>query len=139
MESRGKGSFGLPNGVPRRGPDRRRAHDRGTAAALSVRPKTVETNLGRIYRKLGMRSRIELARRWPHLSSVASKLSRARPAGFTPEQPPVRKAIHARSVATWRMEAISSGCAVTARRSVTSFAATSSPAVASPGAKAWLL
>jgi DNA-binding CsgD family transcriptional regulator len=38
--------------------------NREVAAALFVTPKTVEANLSRIYRKLGVRSRTELARRF---------------------------------------------------------------------------
>ena len=37
--------------------------NRDVAAALFISPKTVEANLGRIYRKLGIRSRAELGRR----------------------------------------------------------------------------
>ena len=37
--------------------------NRDVAAALFVSPKTVEAHLGRIYRKLGIRRRVELARR----------------------------------------------------------------------------
>jgi DNA-binding CsgD family transcriptional regulator/nucleoside-triphosphatase THEP1 len=36
--------------------------NREVAAALTISPKTVETNLGRVYRKLGIRSRAELGR-----------------------------------------------------------------------------
>ena len=39
------------------------ATNREAAASLFVSPKTVETHLGRCYRKLGIRSRTELARR----------------------------------------------------------------------------
>jgi DNA-binding NarL/FixJ family response regulator len=46
------------------------------ASLLSVRPKTVEANLGRIYRKLHVRSRTELARVW---SSPASPADRTTP------------------------------------------------------------
>jgi DNA-binding NarL/FixJ family response regulator len=35
------------------------------AAAVFVSRKTVEANLSKIYRKLGVRSRVELARRLP--------------------------------------------------------------------------
>jgi DNA-binding CsgD family transcriptional regulator len=35
---------------------------REVAAALFISPKTVEVNLSRIYRKLGIRSRAELGR-----------------------------------------------------------------------------
>ena len=35
------------------------------AAALSLSPKTVEWNLSKVYAKLGVRSRAELASRWP--------------------------------------------------------------------------
>ena len=37
--------------------------NREVAAALFISPKTVEANLARIYRKLGIRSRAELGRR----------------------------------------------------------------------------
>ena len=40
--------------------------NRDIAAALFISPKTVEHNIGRIYRKLGIRSRAELGRRMPH-------------------------------------------------------------------------
>jgi DNA-binding NarL/FixJ family response regulator len=36
--------------------------NRDVAAALFISPKTVEVNLARIYRKLGIRSRAELGR-----------------------------------------------------------------------------
>jgi DNA-binding CsgD family transcriptional regulator len=39
---------------------------RDVAATLFMSPKTVEANLGRIYRKLGIRSRVELGQ---HLRS----------------------------------------------------------------------
>jgi DNA-binding CsgD family transcriptional regulator len=39
------------------------ATNREAAAALFVSPKTIETHLNRVYRKLGVRSRTELARR----------------------------------------------------------------------------
>jgi DNA-binding CsgD family transcriptional regulator len=35
---------------------------RDVAAALFISPKTVETNLARVYRKLGIKSRAELGR-----------------------------------------------------------------------------
>ncbi|HEX6208461.1 MAG TPA: helix-turn-helix transcriptional regulator, partial [Actinomycetota bacterium] len=35
------------------------------AAALFISPKTVDSNLSRIYRKLGVRSRTELAAKFP--------------------------------------------------------------------------
>jgi DNA-binding CsgD family transcriptional regulator len=38
--------------------------NREVAAALYLTPKTVEFHLTRIYRKLGLRSRAELARRF---------------------------------------------------------------------------
>jgi DNA-binding CsgD family transcriptional regulator len=38
--------------------------NRDIAAALFISPKTVEVNLSRIYRKLGVRSRMELYRAW---------------------------------------------------------------------------
>ena len=37
--------------------------NRDIAAALFISRKTVEHNLGRVYRKLGIRSRAELGRR----------------------------------------------------------------------------
>ena len=37
--------------------------NKDVAAALFISPKTVESNLGRVYRKLGIRTRFELARR----------------------------------------------------------------------------
>lgn len=37
--------------------------NKDVAAMLFISPKTVESNLGRVYRKLGIRSRIELSRR----------------------------------------------------------------------------
>lgn len=43
--------------------------NREIAAALFVSPKTVEANLGRAYRKLGVRSRSELASRWSSLQT----------------------------------------------------------------------
>jgi DNA-binding CsgD family transcriptional regulator len=36
--------------------------NKDVAAALFISPKTVEANLGRIYRKLGINSRAELGR-----------------------------------------------------------------------------
>ena len=39
------------------------ATNREAGAALFLSPKTIEAHLGRIYRKLGVRSRTELARR----------------------------------------------------------------------------
>jgi DNA-binding NarL/FixJ family response regulator len=36
--------------------------NRDVAAALFISPKTVEVNLSRVYRKLGIRSRAELGR-----------------------------------------------------------------------------
>jgi DNA-binding NarL/FixJ family response regulator len=36
--------------------------NKDVAAALFISPKTVEANLGRIYRKLGIRTRAELGR-----------------------------------------------------------------------------
>jgi DNA-binding CsgD family transcriptional regulator len=38
------------------------------AAEMFVSRKTVEANLSRVYRKLGLRSRVELARRLPATS-----------------------------------------------------------------------
>ena len=38
--------------------------NREVAAALYVTPRTVEGTLSRVYSKLGVRSRTELARRW---------------------------------------------------------------------------
>jgi DNA-binding CsgD family transcriptional regulator len=43
--------------------------NREIAAALFVSPKTVEANLARVYRKLGVRSRAELAARWSSLQT----------------------------------------------------------------------
>jgi DNA-binding CsgD family transcriptional regulator len=40
--------------------------NRDVAAALFISPKTVEATLGRVYRKLGIRSRAELGRRMSH-------------------------------------------------------------------------
>ena len=40
--------------------------NREIAAALYVTPKTVETSLSRLYRKLGVHSRTELAHRLTH-------------------------------------------------------------------------
>jgi DNA-binding CsgD family transcriptional regulator len=37
--------------------------NKDVAAALFISPKTVESNLGRVYRKLGIRTRVELGRR----------------------------------------------------------------------------
>jgi DNA-binding CsgD family transcriptional regulator len=45
------------------------ATNREAAAALFVTPKTIETHLGHIYRKLGVRSRVELARQGPILAA----------------------------------------------------------------------
>jgi DNA-binding NarL/FixJ family response regulator len=39
------------------------ATNREAAAALFITPKTIETHLQAVYRKLGIRSRVELARR----------------------------------------------------------------------------
>ena len=36
--------------------------NKDVAAALFISPKTVECNLGRVYRKLGIRTRVELGR-----------------------------------------------------------------------------
>jgi DNA-binding NarL/FixJ family response regulator len=38
--------------------------NRDIAAALFISPKTVEVNLSRVYRKLKVRSRLELYRAW---------------------------------------------------------------------------
>jgi DNA-binding CsgD family transcriptional regulator/tetratricopeptide (TPR) repeat protein len=46
--------------------------NREVAAALFISPKTVDTNLGRIYRKLGIRSRAELGR---HVGGLTSEPS----------------------------------------------------------------
>jgi DNA-binding CsgD family transcriptional regulator len=43
--------------------------NRDVAAALFISPKTVEANLARIYRKLGIRSRAELGQHMSHLKS----------------------------------------------------------------------
>jgi DNA-binding CsgD family transcriptional regulator len=40
--------------------------NRAIAAAMFISPKTVEHNLGNVYRKLGIRSRAELGQRMPH-------------------------------------------------------------------------
>jgi DNA-binding CsgD family transcriptional regulator len=53
------------------------ATNREAAAALFLSPKTIEAHLSRIYSKLGIRSRTELAHRFAHDSSVT-------PAGATP-------------------------------------------------------
>jgi DNA-binding NarL/FixJ family response regulator len=42
------------------------------AAALFVSSKTVESHLSRVYRKLGVRSRTELAARWSSDGSTGS-------------------------------------------------------------------
>jgi len=41
------------------------ASNREAAAALFVSPKTIESHLNSVYRKLGIRSRTELVRRLP--------------------------------------------------------------------------
>ena len=43
--------------------------NREVAAALFISPKTVEVHLTRIYRKLNVRTRAELARRIDHLEA----------------------------------------------------------------------
>ena len=43
------------------------------ADALHVSPKTVEWNLTKVYRALNVRSRTELAIRWPRLDSQSDK------------------------------------------------------------------
>ena len=48
------------------------ATNREAAAALFVTPKTIEFHLGRIYRKLGVRSRTQMAVRLAHVNSVGS-------------------------------------------------------------------
>ena len=45
--------------------------NREVASTLFMSVRTVESHLGRIYRKLGIRSRTELARRWPAGTPVA--------------------------------------------------------------------
>ena len=50
--------------------------NKDVAAALFISPKTVESNLGRVYRKLGIRTRVELGRRL----SADDSASRTRPA-----------------------------------------------------------
>ena len=47
------------------------ATNREAASALFLSPKTVEAHLSRIYSKLGIRSRTELAHRFTQESSVA--------------------------------------------------------------------
>lgn len=44
------------------------------AAALNISIKTVEANLTRIYRKLGLRGRVDLARRGPQLGRPPHRL-----------------------------------------------------------------
>jgi DNA-binding NarL/FixJ family response regulator len=43
--------------------------NRDVAATLFISPKTVEANLARIYRKLGIRSRAELGHRMSQLTA----------------------------------------------------------------------
>jgi DNA-binding CsgD family transcriptional regulator len=52
--------------------------NREVADALFVSPKTVEWNLSKVYRKLGVRSRAELAARWP---SVGGPINPGGPPG----------------------------------------------------------
>jgi DNA-binding CsgD family transcriptional regulator len=91
----GRGSWFVPNHGPRRAPSvalcrRRRGASRGldaqelqvslqvaegatnreAAATLFVTPKTIETHLNHVYRKLGVRSRVELA---AYLSHTATR------------------------------------------------------------------
>lgn len=44
--------------------------NREAAARLIVSPKTIEYHLANAYRKLGVRSRVGLARRWTELSAT---------------------------------------------------------------------
>ena len=48
--------------------------NRDIAAALFISPKTVEANLARVYRKLGIRTRAELGR---HIVPTATSSARA--------------------------------------------------------------
>jgi DNA-binding CsgD family transcriptional regulator len=48
------------------------ATNKEAAAALFISPKTIETHLNRVYRKLGVRSRVELARRIANADSPHS-------------------------------------------------------------------
>ena len=52
-----------PHRAAGRRPGGRRAQQPEIAAALFISVKTVEANLTRIYRKLGLRGRVDLARR----------------------------------------------------------------------------
>jgi DNA-binding CsgD family transcriptional regulator len=56
------------------------ATNREAAAALFVSPKTVESHLGHVYRKLGVRSRTELSHRLRHEPSAAEPIEPAEPA-----------------------------------------------------------
>jgi DNA-binding CsgD family transcriptional regulator len=47
--------------------------NREVGAALFLSPKTVEFHLARVYRKLGVSSRAELARRFAEMGSAAGE------------------------------------------------------------------
>jgi DNA-binding CsgD family transcriptional regulator len=55
--------------------------NREVAAALFISPKTVEHNLSRVYRKLGIRSRAELGQRRDQLSGRETPDSPDAPGG----------------------------------------------------------
>ena len=57
------------------------------AATLYVSVKTVEANLTRIYRKLGLRSRVDLARRPPQLSYSVRVMPAGGMSAHQPTQP----------------------------------------------------
>jgi DNA-binding CsgD family transcriptional regulator len=63
------------------------ATNQEAAAALFLSPKTVEAHLSRVYRKLGLRSRTELALR---LTSDAGLLRASRPHAITHSEDPAR-------------------------------------------------
>ncbi len=54
------------------------ASNKQAAAELFLSPKTVESHLGRIYRKLGVTSRTQLAARWPQLTATSREEERRR-------------------------------------------------------------
>ena len=54
------------------------ATNREVAAALFLSPKTIEAHLGRIYSKLGLRSRTELAHRFAHESGESGIVAGSR-------------------------------------------------------------